>query len=61
MDAIDKWLESKKDSKSKRWDDVIRIKEHLTEAMEKKYNAELNNNPDNEYDDDHGSQMTAQF
>ena len=41
LNALDTWLDAKKDSSSKRWEDVIAIKEHLTEVIEKGYEKEL--------------------
>lgn len=37
MDALNKWLENKKESTSKRWEEVIKIKEYLTEVLNNCY------------------------
>ena len=41
MDALDKWIENKKGSKTKRWEEVIEIKEHLTEVINNSYKNTL--------------------
>lgn len=33
LDALDIWIENKQESKSKRWEDAIKIKEHLTSVI----------------------------
>ena len=41
LDALDKWIEDKKGSKSKRWEEIIKIKEHLTEVINNCYENTL--------------------
>jgi hypothetical protein len=41
MTALDQWIENKKDSSSKRYDDVIKIKEQLTEVINNCYENKI--------------------
>lgn len=49
LHAVDSWLDAKKDSSSKRWEDVIAIKEHLTEVIEKGYVHNLAQEQENSF------------